>query len=70
MDHPPPAPQFPRTIAWFPEFLRFGKRRVRTQVRLMGLAMLVGLVAGLGAIVFYVSTRVVADYCLGTLCRL
>ncbi len=54
-----------RYFAWFPEFLQLGQRRIRTQVRLLGLAMLVGVVAGLGAIVFYVATRTVERYALG-----
>ncbi len=54
-----------RYFAWFPEFLQFGQRRIRVQVRLLGLAMLVGVVAGLGAIVFYVATRTVEHYALG-----
>ena len=41
-------------------------RRFRTQVRLLGLAVLVGVVAGLGAIVFYLATRVVEHYALGS----
>ena len=54
-----------RHFAWFPEFLQLGQQRIRTQVRLLGLAMLVGFVAGLGAIVFYVATRVVEQYAVG-----
>ena len=57
----------PRHVAWFPEFLQLGQRRIRTQVRLLGLAMLVGLVAGLGAIAFYVATRAVEHGALGLL---
>jgi CIC family chloride channel protein len=41
--------------------------RVRSQVRLLGLAMLVGLVAGLGGILFYAATRGVEHYALGEL---
>jgi len=39
--------------------------RFRGRVFLLGSAVLVGLVAGLGAILFYVTTRVVAHYALG-----
>lgn len=46
-----------RFWAWLPEFLLLRERRVRSQARLLGLALLVGIVAGLGAIVFYVATR-------------
>ena len=52
-------------FAWVPEVLSLGRERFRSQVRLLGLAALVGIVAGLGAIVFYVSTRIVEHYALG-----
>ena len=52
---------------WFPEFLFLRQRRVRNQVRLLGLAVLVGIVAGLGAILFYAATRGVEHYALGEL---
>jgi chloride channel protein, CIC family len=54
-----------RSPEWFPQFLRLGSQRVRSQVRLLGLAALVGVVAGFGGIVFYVATRVVEHYALG-----
>jgi len=54
-----------RFFAWVPEVLILGRERFRSQVRLLGLAALVGIVAGLGAIVFYVSTRIVEHYALG-----
>ncbi len=50
---------------WFPEFLFLRQRHVRNQVRLLGLAVLVGIVAGLGAILFYAATRGVEHYALG-----
>ena len=52
-------------FAWVPQVLSLGRERFRSQVRLLGLAALVGIVAGLGAIVFYVSTRIVEHYALG-----
>ena len=52
---------------WFPEFLLLRQRRVRSQVRLLGLAVLVGIVAGLGAILFYAATRGMEHYALGEL---
>ena len=52
-------------FAWVPEVLSLGRERFRSQVRLLGLAALVGIVAGLGAIVFYVATRIVEHYALG-----
>jgi chloride channel protein, CIC family len=51
---------------WVPEFLTFlGKHRARAQIRVLGAAIAVGLVAGIGAIIFYVATAVVAHYALG-----
>ena len=38
---------------WVPAFLTLNRRRLRTQARFVGLAVLVGLVAGLGAILFH-----------------
>ncbi len=52
-------------FAWIPEVFGLGRERFRSQVRLLGLAALVGIVAGLGAIVFYISTRVVERCALG-----
>jgi chloride channel protein, CIC family len=52
-------------VRWLPEFLLLTERRIRTQARLLGLAILVGIVAGLGAIVFYLATRLVEHYALG-----
>ena len=49
----------------FPEFFLLAQRRIRLQARLLGLAILVGIVAGLGAIVFYLATRIVEHYALG-----
>jgi hypothetical protein len=36
-------------LQWVPEFVRLGGRHIRTQMRLLGAAVLVGIVAGLGA---------------------
>src|SRR5262245_23679916 len=46
-------------LHWFPEYLTLSRRRIRTQARLMGSAVLVGVVAGLGAVVFAVACQVV-----------
>ncbi|MHB1035508.1 MAG: chloride channel protein [Pirellulales bacterium] len=54
-------------MRWVPEFLTFGRRQFRPQVRLLALAVLVGIVAGLGAILFHVATLVVEHYALGDL---
>jgi CIC family chloride channel protein len=52
-------------LGWFPEVLRLGSHRIRGQVRLLGFAAVVGIVAGLGGIAFYLATRVVEHYALG-----
>ena len=49
---------------WFSGAFSVGSERLRGQVRLLALASLVGIVAGLGAIGFYVATRVVEHYAL------
>jgi CIC family chloride channel protein len=48
----------------FPELLLLTERRIRAQARLLSLAVLVGIVAGLGAIVFYLATRIAEHYFL------
>ncbi len=54
-------------LRWFPEFWELGRRRLRSQVRLPGLALGVGILAGLGAIVFYAVCQVVVHYALDAL---
>lgn len=51
--------------AFIPEFLQLSSPRVRSQVRMLGLACLVGLVAGIGAILFYIATQAASDLALG-----
>jgi CIC family chloride channel protein len=51
-------------LRWFPEFLEFGKRRFRAQGRVLGAAMLVGIVAGLGGVAFTLAGQVVVRYTL------
>jgi CIC family chloride channel protein len=53
-----------RVFRWVPEFLDLGKRRLQPQMRMMGLSLLVGIIAGLGAIVFFTACQVVAHYSL------
>ena len=66
-------PRTPRVVSlsgilgWIPQIVKLSQNRFRAQIRLLGLAALVGIVAGLGAIVFYVATRVVEHYALGVL---
>jgi len=56
----PPVPSHP--FRWLPEFLDLSRRRLRPQARLLGLALLVGVIAGLGAVVFFAACQVVAHY--------
>src|SRR5437763_8502148 len=58
----PPAPSHP--LRWFPEFWDLGRRRLRPQARLLALSLLVGVIAGLGAILFYAACQVVFHYSL------
>jgi CIC family chloride channel protein len=62
-----PAPSSP--LRWFPEFLSLTRRRIRSQARLLGLALLVGVIAGLGAVAFSIACqavmRVALDYGAG-----
>lgn len=58
----PPVPSHP--LRWLPEFWELGHRRLRPQARLLGLALVVGIVAGLGAIVFYGACQVVVRFAL------
>ncbi len=51
-------------LRWLPEFLEISHRRLRPQARLLGLALLVGVIAGLGAIVFYYACQVVVHFTL------
>jgi CIC family chloride channel protein len=44
---------------WLPEFLLLSQKRVRGQARMLGLSTLIGIVAGLGAIVFYTLVQTV-----------
>src|SRR5947209_144489 len=66
MEARPSHPTAPRNRFWhwFPEFLALGRKRIRMQSRLLGSAMLVGLVTGLAAAVFLVAFQVVEHYAL------
>ena len=68
MDRPHPTPPAPSNpLRWFPEFLSLGTRRIRPQARLLGLSLLVGVIAGVGAVLFYVASIAVSHYTLGEL---
>jgi CIC family chloride channel protein len=51
-------------LHWFPEFWQLGRQRLRPQVRLLGLSLGIGVIAGLGAVVFYLACQVVFHYAL------
>ena len=57
-------------LGWFPEVLRLGSNRIRGQVRLLGLAALVGIVAGLGGDCFLHRHAGRGALCAGRLGRL
>src|SRR5579862_7248910 len=57
-----PAPSHP--LRWFPEFLELSHRRLRPQARLLGLSLVVGIISGIGAIVFFAACQVVFHYAL------
>jgi CIC family chloride channel protein len=60
MAHPVPS----NPLRWFPEFLALTRRRIGSQARLLGLAVLVGIIAGLGAVVFSAACQIVVHYAL------
>jgi CIC family chloride channel protein len=56
-----------RLDGWLPGVFRLGSDRIRGQIRLLALAGLVGVVAGLGGVAFYIATRAVEHCALGVL---
>jgi chloride channel protein, CIC family len=58
----PPVPSHP--LRWFPELWELGRKRLRPQARLLGLSLVVGVVAGVGAILFFLACQVVVHYAL------
>ncbi|MFO0950478.1 MAG: chloride channel protein [Isosphaeraceae bacterium] len=61
-EHSPRRTSHP--FRWFPEFLSFGRRRMRAQGRLLACSLVVGVVAGLGGIVFTAAGQLVAGVTL------
>jgi CIC family chloride channel protein len=61
---PRTPPTLTHPLRWFPEFLEFGKRRFRAQGRVLGAAILVGIVAGLGGVAFTFAGQLVVRYAL------
>jgi chloride channel protein, CIC family len=58
------SPQPSHPFRWFPEFWELSHRRLRPQARLLGLSLVVGIVAGIGAIVFFTACQFVFHYSL------
>jgi len=66
VEHGPSPVSLPsHPLRWFPEFLELGRKRLRPQARLLGLSLVVGVIAGLGAIAFFTCCQVVSHYALG-----
>src|SRR5271155_4232313 len=57
-----PVPSHP--LRWLPEFWGLTRKRFRPQGRVMVLSVLVGVIAGLGAIVFYLACQLVFHFAL------
>jgi CIC family chloride channel protein len=67
MDPRPAHPVPSHPLRWLPEFLELGRKRLRPQARLLVLSLLVGILAGVGAVVFHGACQVVSHYTLGAL---
>src|SRR5262249_1559069 len=63
--HDSQARELSHPLRWFPEFAALSQKRFRTQGRLYGAAILVGLVAGLGAVIFAIACQAVSYVALG-----
>jgi CIC family chloride channel protein len=64
MENDTQSPPLSHPLRWFPEFLEFGRRRFRTQGRVLSAAILVGIVAGLGGVLFSLAGQAVVQYSL------
>jgi CIC family chloride channel protein len=64
MENDAGSPRPSNPFVWVPEFLLLGRKRLRAQGRVLGAAILVGVVAGLGAVVFSAACHVVVHYSL------
>ena len=63
-ENSPASPQPSNPLRWFPEFWELGRRRLRPQARLLALSLLVGVIAGIGALAFHAACQVVVRYSL------
>jgi CIC family chloride channel protein len=59
MNQEPSPPQPTHPWRWLPEFCELGRRRLRAQARLVGLSLIVGVIAGFGAILFHLACQIV-----------
>lgn len=57
-----PIPSHP--FRWIPEFWTLGRQRFRSQARLMMLSMLVGVIAGVGAVIFFSACQAASHLAL------
>jgi CIC family chloride channel protein len=64
MSEPHHSPPPSKPWRWFPEFLELGRERFRAQGRLLGSCVLIGIVAGLGAVLFSIACQLVVHYTL------
>src|SRR3954462_6901820 len=55
--HGPPS----HPLRWFPEFLEFGRRRFRSQGRVLAASILIGMIAGLGGVVFSIAGQFIVQ---------
>ena len=67
-DPPAPIPHpkrgWSKPLHWLADFSDTVRRRLKPQRRLLGLALVVGIVAGLGAVLFYAAGQAVFHYTL------
>jgi chloride channel protein, CIC family len=54
-------------LRWFPEFLELTRRRFRSQGRLLATSVVVGIVAGLGAVLFSSLCNIVVHFTLDSI---
>lgn len=65
MEEPRAVRRFPlHLLYWFPEFLQLKQPNLRSQTRVLGLSLIVGVIAGIGAIVFDSACQIVFHYAL------
>ena len=66
-DKPPQPPPPTAPGQWLPEYWELSQRRLRPQARLLALALLTGVVTGLGAVAFHVTCQFVTHHALAGL---